>query len=167
MKLQGEDISHEVHNQLNQKDPNGRKYASRMEVSLLLLLLLVILLLRFLIFCTNMKIIQTAVIGCLRDIEYEAENKRVVIVTFNNDISIHFPSGGQIKSFSFPGSLKTTEILDFIRDKIDRFRVDYIANNLDVLSEQVLRYYSRNSMVEIIKKNLVLGLKFRPKIENK
>lgn len=46
MKLHGEDISQDVHYQLNQRDPNGQKYASRMEVSLFLLLLLVILLLR-------------------------------------------------------------------------------------------------------------------------
>ena len=60
-------------------------------------------------------------------------------MTFNNDISIHFPSGGEIKSFSFPGSLNTNEIQYFIHDKIDPFRVDYIANNLDVLTDQVLK----------------------------
>ena len=75
----------------------------------------------------------------LKEIEYEAGNKRVVLVTFNNDICIHFPSGGQIKSFSFPGSLNTNEIRDFIGANINRFRVDYIANNLEVLTEQVLK----------------------------
>ena len=44
MKLQGEDISQDVHYQLNQRDPNGQKYASRMEVSLNLLLLVILLL---------------------------------------------------------------------------------------------------------------------------
>ena len=75
----------------------------------------------------------------LKEIEYEAGNKRVVLVTFNNDICIHFPSDGEIRSFSFPGSINTTEIPDFIRAYIDGFRVDYIVNNLEVLTNQVLK----------------------------